>query len=538
VMIAIVLPATSALALTNEIGKNSMLSFSDPPGDYLASIANTWTQQAKLLASDGGSEDRFGYSVSIHGDTALIGAPEWTNTYTAHGPGSAYIFTRTDNTWKQQQKLTASDGEVNDQFGRWSVSLDGDTALIGAPGDDRERGSAYVFIRTEDGWKQQQKLTASDGTACDQFGCSVSLDGNTALIGAKGYFDLINPGSAYVFIRTGTTWKQQQKLTASDGTAHDLFGGSVSLDGNTAIIGAAVDTFTKEGKGSAYIFALIGTTWKQQQKLTASDGVTKDHFGRSVSLDGNTAIIGASGDDDFRGSAYVFTRTGSAWKQQQKILPSDRYEYSYFGKSVSLFGYNVLIGSWGKNRAYVFACTDSTWTQQQELTASDYSVGDSFGFSVSLDGNTAIIGSNADNDNGIDSGSAYIFTKASENKPPDIPTLRGETNGITGVEYTYNASTTDPNNDQVMYLFDWGDGTNSGWVGPYDSGATASAEHTWTVKGSYSIKVKAKDIYGEDSSWKTLAVTMPRSREINNPLFKFLQKYPIIFQMFQQLLKL
>ncbi|MSQ08671.1 MAG: hypothetical protein EXR44_05165, partial [Dehalococcoidia bacterium] len=203
-------------------------------------------------------------------------------------------------TWTQQQKLTASDGAANDFFG-YSVAVSGDTAVVGAWGDDSAKGSAYVFTRSGSTWTQQQKLTASDGAAIDYFGYSVAVSGDTAVVGAYG--DDSYKGSAYVFTRSGSTWTQQQKLTASDGAANDYFGGSVAVSGDTAVVGAYGDD---SEKGSAYVFTRSGSTWTQQQKLTASDGAANDFFGWSVAVSGDTAVVGARSDDSSKGSAYMF----------------------------------------------------------------------------------------------------------------------------------------------------------------------------------------------------------------------------------------
>ena len=215
------------------------------------------------------------------------------------------IIGSSDNSggWSEQDKMTASDGASLDYFGI-SVSLDGDYALIGANGDDSYKGSAYVFKQDGIPWVQEDKLTSSDGTAGDNFGYSASIDGDYALIGAFG--DDSNKGSAYAFKRSGTTWTQEDKLTASDGTADDYFGNSVSIDGEYALIGASNDD---NGRGSAYAFKRSGTTWTQEDKMTASGGEAHDVFGQRVSLDGDYALIGASGDDTYEGSAYVFKKT-------------------------------------------------------------------------------------------------------------------------------------------------------------------------------------------------------------------------------------
>jgi len=210
---------------------------------------------------------------------------------------------------EEQNMIAALDGAKYDLFG-WSVSVYGDTAVIGAKGDDLYKGSAYVFTRSGSTWTQQAKLNASDGEDHDFFGYSVSVYGDTAVIGANG--NDLGKGSAYVFTRNGSTWTQQAKLNASGGEANDLFGSSVSVYGDTAVIGADYD----DGfNGSAYVFTRSGSTWTQQAKLNASDGAANDYFGFSVSVYGDTAVIGAN-EHGNNGSAYVFTRSGSTWTQQ------------------------------------------------------------------------------------------------------------------------------------------------------------------------------------------------------------------------------
>jgi hypothetical protein len=322
------------------------------------SMGENWTEIQRLLSSDYAAGDAFGVSVSLYEDTALIGATRDDDN--GNESGSAYVFIRTGTTWIQQTKLIASDGAIGDRFGT-AVSLNGDTALIGASGNDdngKNSGSAYVFTRTGTTWTQQAKLLASDGAIGDSFGQSVSLDDDTVLIGAFNDDDHgIASGSAYIFTRTENIWTQQAKLLASDGAAWDYFGYSVSLDGYTVLIGARGDDDTM---GSAYVFTRNDTTWTQQQKLLASDR-DEDFFGISVSLDEDTALIGAIYDDDNgpdSGSAYVFTRSGTTWMQQAKLLDLDGAAWDKFGWSVSLYIDTALIGKIN-NSAYVFKKGDS-----------------------------------------------------------------------------------------------------------------------------------------------------------------------------------
>ena len=451
-----------------------------------------WRQIEKFLATDGAGNDMFGFSVSISGDTALIG-----ELGDAGYRGAAYVFTHTGANWTLQQKLVASDGEAGDWFGV-AVSIDGDTVLIGAQWDDDNgghSGSAYVFHRTGTIWTQEAKLLASDGEAGDHFGQSVSLSGGNALIGA--YYDDdkgVDSGSAYVFTRYGTTWTQEAKLLASDGAAGDTFGNRVSIAGNTAIIGAPMDDDNGENSGSVYVFTYTGSTWTQQQKILATDGAPGDLFGFSVSIDGNTALIGAFYNDNNgvnSGSAYVFTRIGTSWVQQQKLIASDGKASDNFGYSVSLAGDTALIGAHGvddnghdSGSAYVFTRTGTTWTQEAKLLASDGAAEDWFGVDVSLSGHTALIGAPLDDDNGYNSGSAYVFTKESENQPPitNFTYTPENPSNIDIIQFT--DTSTDLDGTIVSWLWDFGDGINSTEQNP---------THRYIHGGTYTVTLTVTD---------------------------------------------
>jgi len=257
----------------------------------------TWTQQQKLTASDGVLYDHFGISVAISGNTVVVGAGGW---------GAAYIFVRSGTTWTQQQKLIASDGAVGDLFGD-SVAISWDTVVVGAPSPYYPypgQGAAYVFVRSGTTWTQQQKLTASDSEPYDQFGASVAISGDTVVVGRPDYGAM---GAAYVFVRSGTTWTQQQKLTASDGKVYDFLGYTIAISGNTMVIGAPISNIgANTYQGAAYVFARSGTTWTQQQKLTASDGGFNHWFGTSVAISADKVVVGAIGVDYGSGAAYVF----------------------------------------------------------------------------------------------------------------------------------------------------------------------------------------------------------------------------------------
>jgi hypothetical protein len=313
-----------------------------------------------------------------------------------------------------------------------SVALDGDTAIIGAPHKDdsglTNNGTAYVFTRSGGVWTEQAELLASEKDNDDQFGFSVALDGDTAFIGTPYEDDsgLTHNGTAYVFTRSGGVWTEQAKLLASDKDNNELFGWSVALDGDTAIIGAFYESDGGTNiNGAAYVFTRSGGVWTEQAKLLASDKDTNENFGRSVALDGDTAIIGAYFEDDGgtnnNGAAYVFTRSGGVWTEQAKLLASDKADEDRFGSSVALDGDTAVIGaSWeddgGTNNngaAYVFTRSGGVWTEQAKLLASDKDGGDYFGFSVALDGDTAVFGAYA-KDDGVTrgKGAAYVFTQS------------------------------------------------------------------------------------------------------------------------------
>jgi hypothetical protein len=268
------------------------------------------TECNKATASDAAGGDAFGDNVSVSGDYVIIAASRDDDT--AINSGSAYIFKRSGTTWMEEAKLTASDAAGSDWFGE-SVSIDGDYAIIGAPlndDDGSDSDSAYIFKRSGTTWTEEVKLTASDAAGSDNFGEMVSIDGDYAIIAAPfDDDDGSGSGSAYIFKRSGTTWMEEAKLTASDAAEGGLFGYSVSIDGDYVIVGARQDDDNGNSSGSAYIFKRNGTSWIEEQKLTVSDAAELDFFGESVTVNSDFAIIGAIGDDDngiSSGSVYFF----------------------------------------------------------------------------------------------------------------------------------------------------------------------------------------------------------------------------------------
>ena len=265
-----------------------------------------WVEQAKLTASDAGSDARFGSSVSLGGDRALIGARG--DDHAGANSGAAYIFEYDGAAWVEQAKLTTSDAAPNDRFGH-SVSLFEDVAVIGAYLDDDDgaaSGSVYVYRFNGSAWVQEAKLTAADGDGSDRFGYSVSAFGDRILIGAIG--DQAESGSAYIYRAEGTTWVEEDKIFASDAATNDNFGVSVSLFDNDALIGAWGNADAGLVTGSAYLFNR-DNGWVQINKLLPDGAAAGDGFGISVSINQQGMLVGAFGDDDegeAAGAAYVF----------------------------------------------------------------------------------------------------------------------------------------------------------------------------------------------------------------------------------------
>jgi len=335
---------------------------------------SNWTQQGKLTAADAAAGDRFGYSVAISGNFVVVGAIGDSDGGTESG--SAYVYVLNGSVWSQQGKLTADFVTAYDRFG-YSVAISDDSVVVGSYGDDDaggNSGSAYVFVRSGSNWLQQGKLVAVDAANDDHFGVSVAISGDSVVVSAPDDDDGgLSSGSVYVFVRSGSTWSQQNKLTAGDAAAGDIFGVSVSISGNLVVVGASNDNDAGENSGSAYVYERSGSNWSQQSKLTAGDATTEDYFGFSVSISGNLVVVGAPNDNDAgedSGSAYVYERSGSNWLQQAKLTASDAAAGDFFGNSVAISGDSVVAGAPGDDeggvdsgRGYIYRLTPPPTTE-------------------------------------------------------------------------------------------------------------------------------------------------------------------------------
>jgi hypothetical protein len=457
-------PSAGPISIGNFLGKTIGFGAGAP-----------WTQQGKLISPNASLQDFFGYSVAISGDYAVIGAwredpttlqpsgPYGPGYYSQADGGAAYVYKRATSTtayytqgnWYFQARLTPTDLEPGDHFGI-SVAIDGDYIIVGArsedPGNVSSAGSAYIFVRSQTGswphpvygstWAQQKKLTGSPTGQNYLFGDTVAIDGLTAVVGVSRESlsgGLYLAGAVYVFVRSGTSWSQQQKLTAPNPAIYDLFGYSVAIDGNNIIVGTPYADHVQLGQssvyncGSAYIFVRSGTSWSQQAKLTASDKETSDLFGYRVDIDGDYVVIGSIYEDPSKwngtsfqtvrdaGSAYIFVRSGTSWSQQAKLTASDsdKQLYDNFGSDVAIDGSRVVIGARSDDEGaseagatYVFVRSGSSWTRTK-LINSDAATRDITGFSVSISGNTLVTGAYLHTSTSTyqtEQGAAYIYT--------------------------------------------------------------------------------------------------------------------------------
>lgn len=337
----------------NDVGLNQWQG----SASILFNEGSGWKTQAYLNAPDGAAHDRFGSSVALYGDYAIVGAP-FKNSPLSDA-GKVYIFFRNGTTWSLQVSFTASDVAVDDNFGT-SVSISGEYAVIGAPGHNTggqsDRGKSYVFKRTSTVWSQQAMLTASDGVANDNFGKSVSISGDYVISGAPHHSTNGDSfrGKAYIHLRTGTTWTEQAMLIADDGEQGSFFGQTVAIDESYAVVSAINhDIQNLAHVGKAYVFFRSGTTWTQQSHLVAGDISEGDYFGSSIALHGAYVVIGAPSNYDYGGGkAYVFKRSGTQWSQNAKLASHDLGRNDIFGTGVGIYGNYIIVGAPGHETNY------------------------------------------------------------------------------------------------------------------------------------------------------------------------------------------
>jgi uncharacterized protein (DUF2345 family) len=402
-----------------DVNRQILLRVDDTNARYPI-VIDPWIQLGEFTASDGGTE--FGSSVAIAGDTVVVGVGE-------NGQEAAYVFAKPSTGWTnmtQSARLTPSNQRSDDHFGL-SVSIRGNTVIVGAPGADRGHGAAYVFVKPSGGWEdmtQSAELTASGGVAGDLFGNSVAMGEGVVTVGAPGRNH--GQGAAYVFVNSNGNWKtavQAATLTASDGKEDDELGFSVGIDGGTVVAGAIQNG---TGAGVAYLFVEPAGGWSSatQTAELLSNGASKgDEFGSSVSVSGNTVVVGAPLALSTRGTAYVFVEPENGWRDMsettQLVVVDQKFQRNQeLGVSVSISYNTVVVGSPGvlRGAAYVYTMPTGGWITKPKmyanakLLASDGGNADALGTAVSVSGKTIVTGApGATVNHNPNQGKAYVF---------------------------------------------------------------------------------------------------------------------------------
>jgi hypothetical protein len=367
------------------------------------------SELVRLTASDGESGDWFGFSVAIDDDVMLVGAPSAASPLGVER-GAAYVFRRVGDVWIEEAKLFADDGEAQDWFG-WSVAIEGDTALVGAPGALSQtsappRSAAYVFLRNDGEWSQLTKLDTPDNGLNDNgFGAAIALDGETAIITAV-YDDgdgALNSqeGAAFVFRRDAGDWAQTARLV-SPGT--ERFGMAAAIDGGTVIVGGVAPPVGQQvAEGAAWVFAEDDGAWLLDGELHSPNPTMWDMFGAAVAVEGGVAVVGAYGQDGpdwaAQGGAYVFERSGEAWSLAKSLVSPNAASLAWFGISTAIENERIVVGSIDnefpaypdRGAAYLFT-RSGDWAIDREFAAEQPSASAHLGYSVAISGRHVVAG--------------------------------------------------------------------------------------------------------------------------------------------------
>ena len=410
-----------------------------PPPDITTSDWQT-VKQTKHQSEDQKPRDQYGCDVAIHGKTAMVGAMH-SEANGKPDVGAVYVLTSQRGSWQQKQKLIASDLQTSDWFGYafgYSLAMDGNVAIIGArdadAGDAYQAGAAYIFQSENGTWKEAQKLQASDALEENYFGGAVDISGSTAIVGSycAPSGDQVNAGAAYIFQYEGETWQEKQRLQPHDISQADWFGYSVAIEGNTAVVGAICKSAPgKKHAGAVYIFTREDGKWKETQKLQPAELQKYDWFGNSVSISGKTIMVAAYYSDanvtneqtgakkpvTGAGCVYVYHLENGVWQQKQKLEPSDPQGEAFFGNSVDLNAGIAIVGAYtadtemyNSGAAYLFRqLEDGTWEEKEKLEPKELQHNQHFGSAVAVSGKVAIVGARHAEVNGkLNTGTSYI----------------------------------------------------------------------------------------------------------------------------------
>ncbi len=430
-------PTTSdSLGVSVDLDRDTMIVGAynyDPAGKANAGAAvvfrwagSSWAEEARLTASDGLANDKFGRAVAIQGNTAVVGAYQ-VSPPGKSGAGAVYVFQRTGTMWTQVAKLVAPDAASPDNFGA-SLDFDGDTILIGAPFKAGpagvQQGAAYVFTRAGGVWTQQAKILDPSASSSDWFGTSVALQGDTAVIGAPADdVGVSDRGTAHVFTRTAGVWTRRAILNPSDGVVSDFFGQQVAISNGTIAVGSPQHDLTPNGnQGAIYVFTGSGAAWTQQQKLTRTGSLVNDFFPTSLAIEGDTIVAGLQTFDGIvganQGAGLYFTRSAGVWSAGDYFQPIETQAGALFGASVAISDQFVAAGSFsytrpgftGAGAAYVFRRIGGVPNRTLTIAPPTLQTDANFGNRMASDGTRLLVGAfNEDGAAGANQGAVYVF---------------------------------------------------------------------------------------------------------------------------------
>ena len=416
----------------------------------------------KLFADDAFKNSGFGWAVAIDGDTAVVSAfADYDNK------GAAYIFERTASGWQQISKLTASDGMEGDYLGL-SAAISGDTIVLGTALDDNaggeDSGAVYIFVKPDSGWPaattEEFKLVVPGDRAGRGFGAALALKNGTLVVGAPGKDSTSVPGEVFVYEGSGVSWDLKATLNVASLNGGDAYGSTLGFDGNTIAVGA----FGKDSwKGALYVYHKPADGWSNKSYdalLIAGDAAKSDFFGGAVSVDGDTILVGANGDDDDgskSGSAYVFVRSDGEWTQQDKLTAADAQPVDNFGYAVQLAGDTAVIGAShtgddASDSVYLFRRSGTIWTELDKISDPDNKDGSKFGTAVAIDASETVVlagafGADVGSERSKkDAGAAYLFELAD---PVDLVLVKKDDvdPALVGENITYSLLVTNNSSD-------------------------------------------------------------------------------------------
>ncbi|MGI8426663.1 MAG: Calx-beta domain-containing protein [Actinomycetota bacterium] len=459
------------------------------------------TQQAKLTADDPGTNMKLGTAVAISGNTAVVGAP---------ANAAAYVFERSGDVWQQQQKLKHPRNSGGNFGG--SVAVSGNTVMVGSNNETTylfDEGVVHVFERSGAQWSHKQELQPSlnQERQGDQFGFSVAMEDDTAIIGAiRG--GLPADGAAYVFQRGADgNWVEQQELVEVNAEDQNYYGYSVAVSGDTAIVGAVFYRSVTGAQGAVYVFIRQGAAWVQQAVFTGPVSPYLSYYGASVAVSGDTFVVGSAYEDledpnADAGAVHVYTRSVGTWSEQQRLVAADPAADLHFGTAVGISGDVVVAGADGyddpaganSGAAYVFTRSDSVWTQQRKYIAPDAAEGDVLGSSIAISADTAVVGAPQDDLGKLtDAGSAHVLVPGeppSETPEFSVGLEPGRSSGPAGTSFTLSATVKNrksaPAADREVRFSVIGDNTASGG-GKTNQAGVASFTYQGEVAGEDTV---------------------------------------------------